>query len=293
MVIQRETTGQRLDPETQRVNPPTISAAKAVATPPPGLGLSLDNYRVERYGTTDSALIWTFQYSNDRFFNLGTTASGTNAIPNGNLTGTSFTQPIAYPALLVVPIELDTDGDSVPETVPTYQRIVLNPHPEQLSTWKVKTTTNAWNANVQSDIAERVGTMHHIAGGWWLFNGATSFRQISETNYDVTYEWIKDAGNSGIGIASSQDPTLRLILPPKVPALVDGLPNPVLSKGFGPAFEGDKFVRLPYHRVTLGQTTDPLDQPPFIQFTPYTFSDSNRLDWQQLPGDPITAAGGG
>jgi hypothetical protein len=287
MVIQRDDDGFRIDPETQRVDQLAFDQASAVAQPPPGLGLSLDNYRVERYGTTDSALLWTFQYSNDNWFNLGQIAGGDLSIPNGNFNQTPITQQFVYPALIKAEVALIANLG--PPTIATlYKRILLPAKPERIISWKVKTTSDYWNSNVAEDIAARVGTMHNIGGRLYQFNGISSLRQINSTSYEIVYEWLIDPGQRLLVVASDQDIDTRLILPTVVPS-----GDPALNKGFGfPTFDGDVYIRLPYHAVTIGQPADPADQPPFIQFVTTTFSASNQLDWQLLPGDPITAAGG-
>lgn len=287
MVIQRETNGAAISPETQRVNPTSIAGAQAVATPPPGLGLVLDNYRVERYGTSQSALLWTFQYSNDNWFNLGAIAGGDLSIPNGNFNSNPVSRQFTYPAL--IKYQIAVPGLTGPPTLKTwYTRFTLPTRTQNIRSWKVKTTTDTWNANIEEDIADRVGTMHVIGGRFFEFNGVSSLRQINATSYEVVYEWYFDNGTVDLSVVSDQDPDNQLILPPKVPS-----GDPALSKGFGPTFQGDRYIRLPYHAVTLGQPADVNDQPPFIQFVTTTFSASNSLDWQLLPGDPVNAAGGG
>lgn len=282
-VLQRETTGAVLKPETERDNDVSKTFAQANAQPP--TGLILDNIRTERFGTTPSAILWIFEYSNDKFFDFSG-LSIADALPNGTFGQTVNGADRSFPALIKreVPIFGPSGGLNPVTYLDLYTEFELSTRPEPLITWQVKTTTNQWNFQTAVDIAIRTNTMHLIFGNYYQFGGAVSVDKIDDDNYDIVYEWIIDPGTRDLSVRSEQPGDGILILPPKVPA-----GDQSLSVGFGPGFQADTYLRLPYHEIVIGVPDPPAQQPPFLQVSTTTFNPAFSLDWQLLPGDPVNA----
>lgn len=285
-VLQTEDNGNTLVAQNERFNTFSLQSAKSAVG---GMGsLDLDRIECNQNGDVPSQLKWTFYYSNDGFYGLGTLGTSETAIITGAFNSSNVEVKRSYPALVKTYVKALGGAFGVDSDIPVYQAISLdNVPPESMKKWQVKVTTNVWNVNIELDILERHHTIHVINGRLFMFNGVSSLRKRSDSLYEVTYEWLLDGGTKLRQVSSDQPDTDRqLILPPVVPVGDPALDVP----GSGADFDGDTYIRLPYHAVTLGVPETTGAQPPFIQFPTATFDPTKYGDWALLPGDPVNTA---
>lgn len=131
------------------------------------------------------------------------------------------------------------DADSIPESE---QRV------------EVSVTLTAWGPDETETVNAQIGALHQINGAWYLFEGA-SINRVSDTQYDVTYNY---RGDSGTTARPSDDPKFA---------------RPTMN-------------RLPWYSYTVLPPLDPIEEPPTFDIEPlwYRF-DANGAN--SLPGWPF------